>query len=99
MKLNSSRYSAQIRPAGLALAFVLLLGWSSAAHAINFRWSITSWRINVEGPGSATLSDIKAALPSSALDQISPGVWHLRANILISTGANLVLHGTKIGGD
>lgn len=78
---------------------LLLFGCASQLQAVTYRWSSSTWRIYVEGPGSATLSDVKQAMPNAALDQVSPGVWHLRANLYVSAGANLILHGTKIGGD
>src|SRR6266542_823302 len=76
-----------------------LLGWSSAAFGVTFRWAASSYRIYVTGPGSAMLSDLKAALPNAPLTQVAPGVWHLRADLQVENGATLVLYGTKIGGD
>jgi len=76
-----------------------LLGWSSAAFGMTFRWAASSYRIYVTGPGSAMLSDLKAALPNAPLTQVAPGVWHLRADLQVENGATLVLYGTKIGGD
>ena len=80
------------------VALLTLLS-SSAAFGATFRWSAGSYRIYVTGPGSATLSDIKAGMPNALLTQVTPGVWHLRANLVMENGARLVLHGTKIGGD
>ena len=77
------------------LAFVSV----STVPGATFRWSESSYRIYVTGPGSATLSDIKAGMPNAKLTQVTPGVWHLRANLVMEKGARLVLHGTKIGGD
>lgn len=51
------------------------------------------------GPGTVTLSGIKAAQDQAPLAQIESGVWHLRANLVIQNGAQLILHGTGIGGD
>lgn len=82
-----------------ALAALLLVWIASSANAVTYRWSASTWRIYVEGPGSATLSDVKAAMPNAALEQTAPGVWHLRANLYLSDGATLVLHGSRIGGD
>lgn len=45
------------------------------------------------------LSDVKALYPKAPLTQVSPGVWHLRANLYVEEGATLLLHGTSIGGD
>jgi parallel beta-helix repeat protein len=56
-------------------------------------------RIYITGPGSAMLSDVRAAVPSAPLAQTAPGIWHLKADLFIENGATLVLHGTKIGGD
>src|SRR5215212_835456 len=85
---------------GRRLPVILLALLSvSSAFGVTFRWSETSYRIYVTGPGSATLSDIKAGMPSARLTQVTPGVWHLRANLVMEKGARLVLHGTKIGGD
>jgi parallel beta-helix repeat protein len=85
-------------PRRLAATLLALLS-VSAAFGATFRWSETSYRIYVTGPGSVTLSDVKAGMPSARLTQVTPGVWHLRANLVMENGARLVLHGTKIGGD
>ena len=81
----------------------LVLCWSAtAALGVTFRTAIASDgkpRIYVVGPGSASLSDIHTALPKAKLEQIAPGVWHLRASLYLSEGARLVLFGTKLGGD
>lgn len=84
------------------LLFLSFLIFNSTAHAVTFKTSTAtdgSPRIYVIGPGLASLSDIKTAVPKAKLEQIAPGVWHLRANLYLSEGAKLVLYGTKIGGD
>ena len=81
---------------GLALCF-LLCAWT--ASGVSYRWSESSYRIYVTGPGTVTLSDIKAGMPNALLTQVAPGVWHLKANLVMENGARLLLHGTKIGGD
>ncbi len=89
------------QPAGrcwLVACLLLLLG-ASGASSVTFRWASSSYRIYVTGPGSVTLSDIKAALPKAPLVQVAPAVWHLRANLQIEKGAKLVLYGTRLGGD
>jgi len=57
--------------------------------------------IFVRGPGLNTLSDIKKELPHAPLIEADPSrhIWYLGANIELSEGATLVLHGRKIGGD
>jgi parallel beta-helix repeat protein len=81
-----------------AVASFLLAGSTPGA---TFRWSATSNRIYVENGGSATLTDIKTALPNAPLEQVDAarGVWFLRANLQIADGATLVLHGSAAGGD
>jgi len=75
-----------------------------------FRWASSSQRIYVTGPGSATLSEIKAALPNAPLFQVNPPqpgvvanpsnlVWYLGANLFVENGARLDLHGPVSGGD
>ena len=84
------------------IAGLLLLWSASAAHGVSFHTAIASDgnpRIYITGPGSASLSDVKTALPKAKLEQVAPGVWHLRANLWMEQGARLVLYGTKIGGD
>jgi parallel beta-helix repeat protein len=81
------------------LAMILGIATASPAFAAGFHYASSTNRIYVEDGGSATLSDIKAAMPSAPLDLVSPGVWHLRANIQIEDGTTLVLHGTAVGGD
>ncbi len=75
------------------------LGNVAATHGATFRWASSSNRIYVTGPGVVTLSGIKAALPKAPLVQVAPGIWHLRANLLIEQGGGLQLYGTSIGGD
>src|SRR6059058_4918921 len=99
MAFGLSRDEWKTPPWRMWLIWVLLLGGSCSARAVTFRWSTNSYRIYVTGPGSATLSDIKAALPKVPLTQVAPGVWHLRAELQADNGARLVLHGTKLGGD
>jgi parallel beta-helix repeat protein len=82
-----------------SLVAAALLSFACAVGAVTYKSSTSSDRIYVIGPGSASLSDIKAALPKADLHQVSPGVWHLRQNLVVEEGARLVLHGTKIGGD
>jgi poly(beta-D-mannuronate) C5 epimerase len=85
----------------LRLSLVVALFWAGAlpAWSVGLRWASSSNRIYVTGPGSATLSDIVAVLDHAPLTQVAPGVWHLGANILLQDGAQLLLHGTSIGGD
>lgn len=85
----------QIAVGGAAILLTL------PAFGATFRWASSSNRIYVENGGSATLSDIKAALPNAPLDLVDAGnkVWLLRANMLIEDGTVLVLHGTSAGGD
>ncbi|MEW6168551.1 MAG: right-handed parallel beta-helix repeat-containing protein [Pseudomonadota bacterium] len=85
-----------------AVALGLMLG--AAAHdaaAASFRHASSSNRIYVEDGGTVTLSDIKAALPNAPLDLVDTGamIWLLRANLIITDGATLLLHGPGIGGD
>jgi parallel beta-helix repeat protein len=90
----------QTRALGLA-AFALLL-LSGIAWGTEFRWANSSQRIYVTGPGSATLTDIKAALPTAPLTLVGPAsnrVWYLGVNLFVENGARLNLYGPAIGGD
>jgi len=84
---------------GRLLAVLIFCVSLAPAFGVTFRWSAGSYRIYITGPGSATLSDLKAGMPNALVTQVTPGVWHLRANLVMENGARLVLHGTKIGGD
>ena len=95
---------ARRRPRGrLAIGFALIITGMilglAPAGAAQIRWALSSNRIYVTGPGAATLSQIKAAQPQAPLKEVSIGVWHLKANLIVEEGAQLVLHGTGIGGD
>jgi len=70
-------------------------------YGATFRFSGASNRIYVEGGGSATLTDIKNALPNAPLDLVDAAnqVWLLRANLFITDGSTLILHGSAAGGD
>jgi poly(beta-D-mannuronate) C5 epimerase len=83
----------------LVVPLVLLL--CGPAEAATFRYATSSNRIYVENGGSATLSDIKAALPKAPLDLVDPAnhVWLLRANLQLTGGSTVVLHGSAAGGD
>lgn len=84
--------------ATVLLALVLI---SLPAHAATYRHASSSNRIYVEGGGTATLSEIKAALPKAplALVDAAAGIWQLDANLLIEDGTALLLHGSAAGGD
>jgi poly(beta-D-mannuronate) C5 epimerase len=73
----------------------------SNSYNVALRWAGVSQRIYVTGPGEATLSDIKAAVPDSPLTLVDPAnkVWHLGANLFVENGARLKLYGPAIGGD
>ncbi len=83
----------------VAVAAALLWSSTTPTWGVTFRWASSSKRIYVTGPGAATLSEIVAVLDKAPLTQSAPGVWLLGANILLQDGAELVLHGTSIGGD
>src|SRR5215510_13474277 len=85
----------------LELSTVALMVLTPHTQGATFRFSTSSNRIYVENGGSATFSDIKAALPNAPLDLIDAAnrVWLLRANLQIVGGSALVLHGAAAGGD
>ncbi len=84
-----------------ALACAGLLLALSPAEGATFRWASSSNRIYVENGGTATLSDIKGALPNAPLDLVDPvnGVWLLRASLIVEDGSTLLVHGPSLGGD
>jgi hypothetical protein len=77
-----------------------LLCAPGAAGAI-FSYAPNVNTIYVSGGGSATLSNIKAALPGAPLEMVDPTsqIWLLRANLVVQNGSTLVLHGSAAGGD
>lgn len=85
----------------IAAATGALLILSSEGFGATFRWASSSNRIYVEDGGSATLSDIKAALPNAPLDLVDAAnkIWLLRANLLVVDGSTLLLHGAGADGD
>jgi parallel beta-helix repeat protein len=85
-------------------AFAILAlagGFALPARGVSFRYASSSRIIYVDGAGTATLSDIKTALPRAPLTLVnaSNAVWELHANLRVTNGATLELHGTEIGGD
>ena len=78
----------------LAFAAMLVGAGPAAAATCNspVRYAASSDTIYVTG-GTAvdTLTEIKAACPSAPLVQVSPGVWDLNADLVLQTGAKLVL--------
>jgi len=85
----------------IVTAVALILLATPAAWGATFRYASSSNRIYVENGGSATLTQIKAALPDAPLDLVDAAgkVWLLRANIQIEDGSTLVLHGSAMAGD
>jgi parallel beta-helix repeat protein len=80
---------------------LVLLLLPGTALAATYRYDATANRIYVEGGGTATLSDIKLALPDAPLERV-PAVgftWLLRANLLLRDGSTLLLHGAIAAGD
>jgi parallel beta-helix repeat protein len=82
-------------------ALPMLLFLCLPVNGVAFRWSPTSNRIYVDGPGVVTLRDIHAALPDVPLQLVDPSnqIWYLRANLVIENGAELRLFGHALGGD
>jgi parallel beta-helix repeat protein len=66
-----------------------------------FSWASSNQRIYVGGPGTATLSDIKTAIPNAPVCLIDPTnlVWFLGATLEVTNGATLLVHGAAQGGD
>ncbi|MFA5939632.1 MAG: right-handed parallel beta-helix repeat-containing protein [Sinimarinibacterium sp.] len=100
------QYQKAIRTPSRAIVKIVSLGTllgllAPAADAATFRHATSSNSIYVESGGTATLSDIKAALPNAPLDVVDAAarVWLLRANLILRDGATLVLHGADAGGD
>src|SRR5262245_31091605 len=89
----------QLRRAAAVCACLLMM--ATPVRAATFRFASSSNRIYVEGGGSGTLSEIKAALPNAPLDVVDAAnaIWLLRANLFITDGSTIVLHGTAAGGD
>src|SRR5262245_32318711 len=81
--------------AATAMSFVL------TAPAATFRYATSSNRIYVENGGTATLTDIKNALPNSPLQlvDVTNKIWLCRANLLVTDGSTLRLHGSANAGD
>ena len=69
--------------------------------APTFRWASDSGRIYLESGGTATLSQIQAALPHAPLCLLDPTnhIWFLGATLFVTDGATLQLHGSAAGGD
>lgn len=71
------------------------------AHAATFRYASSSNRIYVESGGTATLTEIRAALPNAPLELVDDAlkIWLLGANLIVTDGTTLYLHGSGVGGD
>jgi len=70
-------------------------------HAASFRYANSANRIYVENGGSASLTEIKAALPNAPLELVdgANGIWLLKANLFVTDGCTLLLHGNAAGGE
>ena len=66
-----------------------------------YRWSTSSQRLYVTGPGSGTLTEMKTALPTAPLVLVNPAskIWYVGADMIVENGAQLQLYGPAIGGD
>ena len=87
-------------------SLILLLCFGSVAQTFacvqsDTRWAGTSNTFYIEAPVSCTLSDIASFATVDVLELIDPAnsIWLLKANLRITGGGTLVLHGTGIGGD
>lgn len=71
------------------------------AHAATYRYASSSNRIYVESGGIATLTEIRAALPNAPLQLVDGAlkIWLLGANLIVTDGTTLHLHGSGVGGD
>ena len=90
---------------GLCLAGTLLTDTAAAQNTscddTAIRWASSSNRVYVTGPVRCTLSEIDALVSDRALQLVDPTnrIYLLRANLLLTEGATLVLHGSGAGGD
>ena len=82
-------------------ALFVWLALPLAAEAASYRYVSSQNLIVVEHGASATLSSIKAALPRAPLALVDreKRIWLLSANLLVSGGGTLRLHGKRAGGD
>src|SRR5207237_1470805 len=98
-QLKEHRLRRSIERLILPGALFLLCGLPAAAAT--FRWSASLNTVYVEHGGSVTLATIKAALPNAPLDLVdwTNRIWLLRANLQVTDGCTLVLHGAGAGGD
>ena len=98
LSLRGSILTVMVMVLGLAFSQNAFSAGSCTKSSIT--WS--SGSITVSGNVSCTLTDIKTLGPSSIpLQHVSPSghVWFLGANLFLKKGAQLVLHGSAVGGD
>ncbi len=83
------------------LAGALSLLGAASGFAASFSYSASVNKIYVFGTGSATLTQIQAALPAAPLTLVDgPNkIWLLSANVVVQDGCSLLLHGAAVGGD
>jgi hypothetical protein len=85
--------------AGALVLTACLLLCPAGLFAASFKYSVAQNKIYVYGTGSATLSNIKSALPGaplSVVDSINK-IWLLSANLIVQDGCTLVLNGGATG--
>ena len=85
--------------AALGAQLPLLDDAHAACPGDAMRYASSSNRLYVDGPVTCTLTDLASFAKSTALDEVAPGIWLLSANLHLSDGAALILHGTSAGGD
>jgi parallel beta-helix repeat protein len=89
-----------MRPSAACALLLLLLPYPGGASAAGLRYEQGSNLIVVDGTAT-TLSALKAALPQAplALVDAERKTWLLSANVLLTNGAILRLHGRRARGD
>lgn len=86
--------------ASALVGMVVSLAWSVPAHASGIHYDEKARRIEVGTGTDLTLATIAAYVPREALQQtdVQKHIWLLSANLLITNGTRLRLHGSAIGG-
>ena len=89
-----------MRPSAACALLLLLLPVAGGAAAAGLRYERDANLIVVDGT-TTTLTGLKAALPAAplALVDAERRTWLLSANLLLTNGASLRLHGSRARGD
>lgn len=90
-----------MKPGACAPLFLAAMLLAAPAGAATVRYDRAQNLIVVDQGAVVTLTTLKAILPEAPIQRVDEKrrIWLLGANVLLTTGSTLRLHGSRVGGD